>query len=399
MKRHARHQSRRPSHVLGSLAAAAALSIVQVAMAQIGPAHAADYDVEIVTEGLVHPWAIGFIPDSRLMLVTERPGNLHVVDRDSGETRQISGTPDVHARGQGGLLDIALHPAFPEEDWLYMTWAGANAEGLSTTYMGRARLDLDDHSLSDLEILYVAEPYLDSNAHYGSRIVFDHDGYLYFSTGDRNSKDFGPQHYSQDRSNDLGAILRLNADGSIPQDNPFVDDPDARAAIFSYGHRNPQGMAVHPQTGELWQNEHGENNGDEINVIQAGGNFGWPIATWGVDYRTGERFAPTPPEVPETIDPVYYWGPDHPEGFPPSGMAFYFGEAFPEWEGSILMGNLAHRYLGRFSVEGHHVEQVDRLLDGQGWRIRDVAVAPDDGFIYVIADAESAPIARIRPSQ
>jgi len=377
-----------------SLACATALTLPAMHAAS-----ASDYEVEIVSEGLVHPWAISFVPDSRLMLVTERPGNLHVINRDSGEAAPISGTPDVHARGQGGLLDIALHPDFPEEDWLYMTWAGANDEGLSTTYAGRARLDLEAQRLSDLEILYIARPYLDSNAHYGSRIVFDHDGHVYFSTGDRNSKDFGPQHYSQDLGNDLGAILRLNADGSIPRDNPFIDDPGAQDAIFSFGHRNPQGLAVHPQTGELWENEHGENNGDEINVIEAGGNFGWPIATWAVDYRTGERFAPTPPENPATIEPVYYWEPDHPEGFPPSGMAFYFGEAFPEWEGDILMGNLAHRYLGRFSVDGHDVEQVDRLLEGRGWRIRDVAVAPDDGFIYVIADAPDAPLARIRPSR
>lgn len=385
---------RRLSRMALSLACATAL-----ALPAMHAASASDYDVEIVSEGLVHPWAISFVPDSRLMLVTERPGNLHVINRDSGEAAPISGTPDVHARGQGGLLDIALHPDFPVEDWLYMTWAGANDEDLSTTYAGRARLDLEGQRLSDLEILYIARPHLNSNAHYGSRIVFDRDGHVYFSTGDRNSKDFGPQHYSQDLSNDLGAILRLNADGSIPGDNPFIDDPGAQDAIFSFGHRNPQGLAVHPQTGELWENEHGENNGDEINVIEAGGNFGWPIATWAVDYRTGERFAPTPPENPATIEPVYYWEPDHPEGFPPSGMAFYFGEAFPEWEGDILMGNLAHRYLGRFSIDGHDVEQVDRLLEGRGWRIRDVAVAPDDGFIYVIADAPDAPLARIRPSR
>jgi glucose/arabinose dehydrogenase len=392
MQSHVSNVPARSRHMLLSMTCATALTLSAMNAAQ-----ASEYDIETVTEGLVHPWAISFVPDTRMMLVTERPGNLHVIDRDSGEIAQIDGVPDVHARGQGGLLDLALHPDFPQENWLYMTWSGANEEGLSTTYMGRARLDLDNRNLSDLETLYTVEPYLDSNAHYGSRIVFDHEGYVYFSTGDRNSKDFGPQHYSQDRSNALGAILRLNADGSIPDDNPFVDDPDAQDAIFSFGHRNPQGMAVHPQTGEIWENEHGENNGDEINVIQAGGNFGWPIATWGVDYNTGERFAPTPPEVAETIDPVYYWESDHPEGFPPSGMAFYFGEAFPEWEGDILMGNLPHRFLGRFSVDGHEVEQVGRLLDGQGWRIRDVAVAPDDGFIYVIADDSDAPLLRLRP--
>ena len=369
-----------------------------IAGAVILPADArADYTVDIVAEGLANPWSILFVPDSRMVLVSERPGRIQLIDRDSGEMHSLSGVPEVHAQGQGGLLDLALHPDFPDEPWLYMSYAGANAQGLSTTHVARARLDLDEHALADIEVLHMVEPFLNSNGHFGSRLAFDDDGHLFVTVGDRNSKDFGPQHYSQDRSNGLGSILRLNADGSIPADNPFIDDPDAHDAIWSYGHRNPQGLAFHPQTGDLWSNEHGENNGDEINVIEAGGNFGWPIATWGVDYRTGERFAPTPPEVEGTINPVYWWEPDHPEGFPPSGLAFYFGDAFPDWEGDMFMGNLAHRYLGRFSVEGHAVTQSGRLLEDRGWRIRDVAISPDDGFIYVVVDDSDAPLARLRP--
>ena len=405
-KLHSRHRPLDPraeprGAFRGAIAKASPLSLILaggIAGAAILPATAqADYTVETVAEGLANPWSMVFVPDSRMMLVSERPGALRLIDRDSGEMHEVSGVPEVHAQGQGGLLDLALHPDFPEEPWLYMSFSGADARGHSTTYVGRARFDPDARSLSDVEVLHVVEPLVNSNAHYGSRLAFDDDGHLFVTVGDRNSKDFGPQHYSQDRSNGLGSILRLNADGSIPSDNPFVDDPEADDAIWSYGHRNPQGLAFHPQTGELWSNEHGENNGDEINVIEGGGNFGWPIATWGVDYRTGERFAPTPPEVEGTIEPVYWWEPDHPEGFPPSGLAFYFGDAFPDWEGDMFMGNLAHRYLGRFSVDGHAVEQTGRLLEDQEWRIRDVAVGPDDGFLYVIVDDSDASLVRLRP--
>lgn len=356
------------------------------------------YEIETVAEGFDHAWGMAFLPNENYMLVTERAGRLKLVDRESGDVEEISGVPDVYAENQGGLLDVALHPNFEEEPWVYLTWAGTNDEGLSGTHLGRAQLDLEERALTDLEVLYVAEPFMDSDAHFGSRIVFDRDNRLFMTLGDRNSKDFGPDHYSQDLSVDYGSTLRFEADGSIPADNPFVNDPDARDAIYSYGHRNSQGMAMHPETGEIWQNEHGENNGDEINVIQAGGNFGWPIATYGHDYQTGEQFAPTPPEVPETIDPVHHWGQDDPDGFPPSGFVFYDGDAFPDWRGNAFMGNLWHEHLGRFTVDGHDVGFAERLLDGQGWRIRDVAVGPDNGFIYLLIDDEDMPLVRLRPA-
>ena len=354
------------------------------------------FEVETVAEGFNRPWGMTFLPGDGRMLVTERPGALKLVDPQSGEVSEISGVPEVHAQGQGGLLDVTVHPDFENEPWVYLTWAGRD-EGGSATHLGRGLLELEARALTDFEVLFVAGPAVTSNAHYGSRIVFDQDGYLYMTVGDRNNKNWA-NHPSQDLSVYHGKTLRFYADGSIPADNPFVNDPDARDAIYSYGHRNSQGMAVHPKTGELWQNEHGERNGDEINVIQAGGNYGWPIATYGVDYRTGQRFAPTPPEVPETIDPVYWWEADHPEGFPPSGFAFYDGEAFPAWQGHALMGNLAHRYLGLFSIDGHEVEQVGRLLEGRGWRIRDVAVGPEDGFVYVLIDETNVPLVRLRPT-
>lgn len=379
---------------LRRMAAAILASLLLVACDRAAAQQAWGYQVERLVEGLRRPWGMAFLPDGQL-LVTERGGRLLLVDLERGLASEIGGVPAVDARGQGGLLDVALYPNFAEEPWVYLTYAG-NDGGLTATYLGRGRLDLERLALRDFEVLFIAGPHVASTAHYGSRIVFDAAGYLFMTVGDRNNKNWD-DHPSQDLSVCYGKTLRLNADGSIPADNPFVAVDGACAAIYSYGHRNSQGMAIHPETGELWQNEHGERNGDEINIIVRGGNFGWPIATYGVDYRTGRRFAPTPPEVPETIDPVYWWEADHPEGFPPSGLAFYVGDAFPEWQGHMLMGNLAHRYLGLFSVDGREVAQVGRLLDGRGWRIRDVAVGPD-GFVYVLVDADSAPLVRLRPA-
>lgn len=393
---HASPRRIRADFVLAASAVALAAAIaLPGAHAQEGPS----YEIETVAEGFDNAWGMAFLPDDGRLLVSERPGRLKLVDRESGEVQEISGLPQIHAQGQGGLLDIALYPDFAEENWLYMAWAGTNEEGRSSTFVGRARLDVDALELGDVEELFVAEPFDDAGrGHYGSRLAFDGDNRLYFSVGDRQSKDFGPEHYAQDLSGDLGKIHRLEADGSVPADNPFVDVEEARDTIWSYGHRNPQGLAFHPETGELWENEHGENNGDEINIIQGGANFGWPIATWGVDYRTGQRFAPTPPEVADTVDPVYWWEPDHPEGFPPSGLTFYDGGAFPDWQGNMFMGNLRHQYLGRFSIDGTEVEMEERLLDGEGWRIRDVAVGPDNGYLYVLIDDANAPLVRLVPA-
>lgn len=393
---------------LAGVAMAAGLALTGLASAASSvPAPAADeadgerssYHVEQLLDGLDHAWGMVFVPGTDWLLVTERPGRLSLIDRQTGEQRLVDGVPDVHARRQGGLLDVALHPQYPAEPWVYLTYAVSHDGRTSTTRLARAVLDLDAARLDRLTVLHDAYPRLNSDGHFGSRLAFDAESNVYFSVGDRNSKDFGPQHHSQNLANDLGAILRLTDDGQIPADNPFVDHADARPAIFTYGHRNPQGLVFHPVTGELWSHEHGERNGDEINRIEAGGNYGWPIATYGVGYMTGRAFAVTPPENPDTIDPVFYWGPDHPEGFPPSGMAFYVGEAFPEWNGDLLMGNLRHRYLGRFSVDGDQIQPVERLLDGRGWRIRDVAVAPDTGHVYVLVDAASAPLLRLAPQR
>lgn len=379
------------------------LACSALALALAAPAAVAQetaYEVETVAEGLEHPWGMAFLPAEGQMLVTERAGRLQRVDVDSGEMQEIGGLPEIAAVGQGGLLDVALHPDFEETRWVYLTYSARNDEGQTSTYFGRGQLEEGADELTEWEELYVVEPHMDDGqGHYGSRIAFDGEGHVFVSTGDRQMKDFGPDHISQDLSSANGAVLRFELDGAIPEDNPFVGEADAEDAIWAYGLRNVQGMAIHPETGELWVADHGENNGDEINIIERGANHGWPIATYGHHYRTGEQFAPTPPEVAETVDPVYWWDFDHPEGFPPSGFLFYTGDAFPDWQGDFFVGTLAHEYLGRFSVDGRDVEMEERLLEGEGWRIRAVAQGPEDGLLYVLVDASDAPIVRLSPAE
>lgn len=362
----------------------------------------ADFEVETVVDGLEHPWGLAFLPDEPLLLVTERPGRLRLVDREDDSAAEVEGAPEVYAAGQGGLLDVTLHPAFPEEPWVYLTYSAANEAGESATHVGRGRLDRDDPRLEGFEAIHAAEPFVDSDDHYGSRAVFGEAGALYVTTGDRASKDFGPEHVSQQRDNDLGATLRLGPDGAAPDDNPFVDDPDASDALFSFGHRNPQGMTVRPETGVIWQSEHGEQDGDEINVVQAAANYGWPIADHGCTYGEGEDVGDDPEERDDVVEPVHYWECDT-GGFPPGGTTFYDGPAFDAWQGDLFVGNLAGEYLGRFVVEGAGIEdvevtEVDPLLADRGWRVRDAEVAPDSGHLYVAVDAEDAPIVRLVPA-
>ncbi|MGY6534230.1 MAG: PQQ-dependent sugar dehydrogenase [Pararhodobacter sp.] len=358
-------------------------------------ASAQDYRLEVLAEGLDRPWALSFLPGTGDLVMTGRGGTVMIHDAESGRIIPIDGAPTVDARGQGGLLDIVPAPDFQDSGYLYMTWAGAG-EGGSSTHLGRARLNRDAGTLTDLEVLHVVSPFMEAPAHYGSRIVFA-DDHLFAGFGDRNSKDFGPDHIAQDLSSENGAVIRLTLDGGIPDDNPFIGQDGAAQAIWSYGHRNIQAMAVHPDTGAIWLAEHGENGGDEINIVTRRGNYGWPLASFGVDYRTGLPFAPPHQEGDGFVAPVYHWGPGRDDNFPPSGMAFYTGDAFPQWQGHLLIGNLRHQYLGLFAVDGETVEPLDRLLSDQGWRIRDVAVGPDDGFIYLISDGEDASLARLVP--
>ncbi|WP_050033410.1 PQQ-dependent sugar dehydrogenase [Halorubrum halophilum] len=363
-----------------------------------------EYTVENVAEGFENPWGLAFLPDDGRLLVTERPGRLSLVDPADGTVEAVAGAPEVFAEGQGGLLDVAVHPAYPDDARVYLTYAATNDAGESATHVGSGRLLLDGDdapALDGFEPIRVAEPFRDSANHFGSRATFGPGGSLFVTVGDRRDTEFGPDHVSQDRSNELGATLRVTPDGDAHPDNPFVDDSDAADALYSYGHRNPQAMTVRPETGAVWQCEHGEEDGDEINVVERGGNYGWPIASEACRYGTDDPVAPGHGERDDVIAPVHYW-PCGSGGFPPSGAVFYDGDAFPEWRGDLFAGTLAGEYLGRFTVEGAGVDDAtvterDPLLADRDWRVRALAVEPATGHLYVAVDDGDAPVARIVP--
>ncbi|MCL4147782.1 UNVERIFIED_CONTAM: hypothetical protein GTU68_009432 [Idotea baltica] len=315
---------------------------------------------------------MAFLPDGS-MLITEKTGELiHFKD---GAKTNIEGAPEVYVRGQGGFLDIEIHPDYENNGWIYMTYASSEGEGEGgNTALARARLS--NNTLIDFERLYKAEENTKKGQHWGSRIKFDNEGYLYFSIGDRGNRDVNPQ----DITRDCGKIYRLNDDGTIPSDNPFVDVENAKTAIFSYGHRNPQGMAKNPFTGAIWVNEHGPQGGDEINIIQKGKNFGWPVISYGINYNGTSFTDLTAKEGME--QPLFYWVPS----IAPSGMAIVSSDKYPDWEGNVLVGSLKFKYLERLILENDKVVKREKLFEDIG-RVRDVVQAPD-GYIYVAVEGE-----------
>lgn len=353
------------------------------------------YRVETVVDGFSHPWGMAVVPGEASLLVTELGGTLSLVDSSDGTITPIDGVPEVHASGQGGLLDVEVHPDTQTAPVVYLTYVATDGDGASATHLARGRLDLESGSLDDTEVLYVVEPFSGGTQHYGSRVVVD-DGYVYLTSGDRGDKTFDESHQSQDLTTGIGSTIRLTDDGAIPEDNPFVDDPAALDELYSYGHRNAQGLTIHPETGALWSSEHGERDGDALHIIESGGNYGWPIAHTGCAYGTTDPVGDDPFDRDDIVEPVYHW-PCTSGGFPPAGMTFYNGEAFADWQGDLFVGNLAGRYLGRFNVEGREVEEVDALLADRGWRIRDVTVEPDTGHLLVAVDDDPAPLIRIVP--
>jgi glucose/arabinose dehydrogenase len=340
---------------------------------------AATFRVVEVVSDLDHPWSVAWLPDGR-MLLTERTGRLVLTDGDS--TVAVRGLPPIAARGQGGLLDVALPPNHADTGWIYFTYSAPGEGGMGTT-LARARLD--GTALVDLETLYQQTPFVNGGRHSGSRIVFPGDGTLLFGIGDRGQRD-----PAQDLSNSIGTILRLTLDGSIPDDNPFVGRADARPEIYSYGHRNPQGMALHPATGDLWAHEHGPRGGDELNRIAAGANYGWPAITYGREYTTNAAIGGT--EAPGMEQPVIYWTPS----IAPSGLAFYTGDRFPEWRNNIFVGALALQHVRRVVLEDGRVTHQEELLRQDLGRIRDVRTGPD-GCLYVLTDSESGALYRLEP--
>jgi glucose/arabinose dehydrogenase len=337
--------------------------------------------IETVAGGLEHPWALAFLPDGG-MLVTERPGRVRIVDKRGALSEPLGGVPAVLARGQGGLLDVELDPRFAENRLVYLSYAEPDDNGTAGTAVARGRLA--GNRLEDVRVIYRQHPKVKGENHFGSRLVFGRDGTLFVTQGDR----FEYRDKAQDLSSGLGKIVRLNPDGTVPSDNPFFGRAGARPEIWSYGHRNIQAAAVHPDTGQLWTVEHGARGGDELNHPQAAKNYGWPVITYGVDYSgatIGEGTA-----KPGMEQPVYYWDPV----IAPSGMVFYTGDAFPGWKGSILVGSLNPGLLVRVTLEQDQVVREERYLGDLHERIREVQQGPD-GLLYVLTDSSNGRILRL----
>ncbi|CAN5433236.1 PQQ-dependent sugar dehydrogenase [soil metagenome] len=373
-----------------------ALAAVLAACAQPpGPAEAQRqqseqhaFRVVTVAEGLAHPWGMAFLPGGEI-LVTERPGRLRVIRNGVLEPQPVAGVPEVAARGQGGLLDVALHPDFASNRLVYLSFSKPGSNG-ATTAVVRGRFE--GNRLSNVEEIFEANAWGSGGAHFGSRLVFDRDGYLYITVGDRGDQpNRGANQRAQNPRDHAGTTIRLHDDVRVPRDNPFVVRNDLLPEIYTYGNRNAQGMAIHPTTGEVWQNEHGPRGGDEINRIRAGANYGWPIVGEGVNYD-GARIT-NRAEAPGIEPPLLTWTPS----IAPSGMTFYTGDAFPQWRGNAFVGALAGQHLRRVVLDGTRVVGQEQLLANTGHRIRDVRTGPD-GFIYLLVDAERAPVLRLEPA-
>jgi glucose/arabinose dehydrogenase len=337
--------------------------------------------VETVAGGLVHPWGMAFLPDGQ-MLVTERPGRLRIVGRDGSLSRPLAGTPEVVAQGQGGMLDVAVDPDFRNNRLVYLSFSEPGGGGASTA-VGRGRLA--EERIEGFTVIFRQEPKVPGANHFGGRIVFASDGKLLLTTGDRYK--FDP---AQDLASHLGKITRINPDGSVPPDNPFVRTQGAKPEIWSYGHRNIQAAAINPQTGALWVGEMGPRGGDELNLPEPGRNYGWPLVSWGTHYDG--TAIPHPPTRADLADAAKQWTPV----ISPSGMVFYTGDLFPAWRGNVLIGSLTRRALVRLAVDRSSVtgEEIIPL----GARIRDVEQGPD-GAVYLLTDQQDGNVLRLRPER
>lgn len=352
------------------------------------PSELGPLQVQVVVEGLANPWAVAFLPDQQGYLVSERPGQLRRVSPDGVLSEPLRGVPGVYASGQGGLLDVVLSPTFSEDRLVYLSYAEAG-DGAAGTTVGRGRLSNEADALEGFQVIFRQQPKLSSGAHFGSRLVFDRDGHLFIALGDNNQRPT-----AQDLDKLQGKVVRIYPDGRIPEDNPFVGQAGARAEIWSYGHRNQQGAALNPWTGALWTHEHGPRGGDEINIPEAGKNYGWPLATHGINYS----LLPIPEAKGETVEgteaPHHVW-----EKSPAiSGMAFYDAERFAAWQHNLFIGALAGQALIRLQLDGDRVVHEERLLQTLGARVRDVRQGPD-GYLYVLTDAPSGQLLRLGLAQ
>lgn len=335
------------------------------------------FEVVTIARDLEHPWAVELFEDGR-MLVTERPGRMRIVTPGGQVSRPVAGLPEVDARNQGGLLDVAIDPAFSSNQTIYWSYAEPREDGNGTA-LARGRLITDGAPrVEDVQVIFRQMPSLRSTMHFGSRIVFAPDGTLFLTLGERSILEGRAQ--AQDLNSHLGKIIRIDKDGSVPQDNPFVGREDVRPEIWSYGHRNIQAAAIHPGTGALWVVDHGPRGGDELNVVEAGKNYGWPVITYGIEYG-GEPVGQGITAMEGMEQPRYYWDPV----IAPSGMMFYTGSMFPAWKGSVLIGSLVGEHLVRLMLDDRRVTGEEWLLTDLGERVRDVVQGPD-GAIYVVTD-------------
>jgi glucose/arabinose dehydrogenase len=372
--------------VLGALVLVAVLAIVAIALQGGSKDRVIDtklgkIKVETVARGLNQPWGLAFLPDGR-KLVTEKPGRLRIVAKDGAVSAPIAGVPKVVALGQGGLLDVALDPAFADNGLVYLSYSEPGEGGAGTAV---ARGKLGDGRLENVEVIFRQKPKVSGGNHFGSRLAFSPDGKLFVTLGERFT--FGP---AQDLGSDLGKIVRINPDGSIPNDNPFVGQEGKLPEIWSYGHRNPQGAAIHPVTGKLWEAEFGPFGGDELNIPEAGKNYGWPVVSWGKNYDGTD--IPDPPTHPEFADAIYHWTPV----ISPSGITFYTADAIPGWKGNLILSGLSSQSITRLELDGEKVVGEERIPMKS--RIRDVVQGPD-GALYALTDANKGKILKLTSAQ
>ncbi len=326
--------------------------------------------INVMTDKLNAPWGMAFLPDGRI-LVSEKSGRLRMIENGKLLPQPVAGTPKVVDSGQGGLLDVALHPQYAQNGWIYLSYSARGDDGVGTEVM---RAKLQGMSLTGSEVLFSQTPKISGGNHFGSRIVFDREGYLYITMGDRGDKE-----RAQQLEQHIGKVVRLHDDGRVPADNPFVGKGTALPEIYSLGHRNVQGAAMHPVSGKIWTHEHGPQGGDEINILAPATNYGWPVITYGVNYFIGTKIGEGTHKT-GMAQPLYKWVPS----IAPSGMTFYTGDAYPGWKNSLFIGSLKFQMLVRLTLDGDKFAKEERLLQGIG-RVRDVRQGPD-GLLYLLAD-------------
>lgn len=368
---------------LAALIAALTLSVQAQNPAAVVSSEKHRFKVVSLTTGLANPWSVAFLPDGR-KLVSEREGRLRLIGPDFKlQAQAVEGLPAIVAQGQGGLFDVVLHPDYARNGWIYWAYNAPGPGGWGTA-MARGRLQ--GQRMTDVQVLFSMSPKTRGGQHFGGRIVFDRQGMVYLTLGDRGDKD-----RAQSLDDHAGSVIRLHDDGRVPTDNPWVGRPGARPEKWTLGNRNIQGAALHPQTGLLWSHEHGPQGGDELNLLRAGRNYGWPVVTHGVNYGTGTRIGEGQSK-PGMESPLYVWTPS----IAPSGMSFVTGDRFAHWRGDLLIGALRGQVLLRLVLDGEKVVREERVLQGQVGRIRDVRVGPD-GLVYLLTDDAEGALLRLEP--